>query len=54
MGSTKAGGAGRRLIVLSFIAAVLATFAAANLTLIYLLFVVGQPGSKLRTRSPQA
>ena len=47
MGSTKTGGAGRRLIWLSVIAAVLATLAAANLTLIYLLFVVGQPGSNL-------
>jgi hypothetical protein len=47
MGSTKAGRAGRRLILLSVIAAVLATLSAANLTLIYLLFVVGQPGSNL-------
>jgi hypothetical protein len=47
MGSAKTGGAGRRLIWLSVIAAVLATLAAANLTLIYLLFVLGQPGSNL-------
>jgi len=47
MGSTKAGGAGRRLILLTVITAALATLAAANLTLIYLLFVVGQPGSNL-------
>jgi len=37
----------RRLIRLSVFAAVLATVAAANLTLIYLLFVVGQPGSNI-------
>ena len=47
MGSTKTRGAGRRLILLSRIAAVLATLSAANLTLIYLLFVFGQPGSNL-------
>src|SRR5437763_553344 len=47
MGSTKRGGAGRRLVLLSVIDAVLATLSAANLTLIYLLFVVGQPGSNL-------
>jgi hypothetical protein len=41
------GHAGRRLILLSVIAAVLATLSAANLTLIYLLFVAGQPGSNL-------
>jgi len=35
------------LIRLSVFAAVLATVAAANLTLIYLLFVVGQPGSNI-------
>jgi hypothetical protein len=37
----------RRLIWLSVLDAVLATVAAANLTLIYLLYVVGQPGSNL-------
>jgi hypothetical protein len=37
----------RRLIWLSVLDAVLATAAAANLTLIYLLYVVGQPGSNL-------
>ena len=47
MGSTKTGGAGRRLILLSVSAAVLDTVAAANLTLVYLLFVAGQPGSTL-------
>jgi len=47
MGSTKRGGAGRRLVLLSVIDAVLATLSAANLTLIYLLFVVGQPGSNV-------
>jgi hypothetical protein len=47
MGSTKTGGANRPLILFSVIAAVLATLSAANLTLIYLLFVVGQPGSNL-------
>jgi hypothetical protein len=40
-----AGRAGRRLIWLSVLDAVLATVAAANLTLIYLLYVLGQPGS---------
>ena len=35
------------MIRLSVFAAVLATVAAANLTLIYLLFVVGQPGSNI-------
>src|SRR2546421_1139683 len=47
MDSIKTGGAGRRLILLSVIAALLATLSAANLTLIYLLFVVGQPGSNV-------
>ncbi len=37
----------RRLIWLSIFAAVLAIVAAANLTLIYLLYVVGQPGSNI-------
>jgi hypothetical protein len=35
------------LILFSALAAMLATVAAANLTLIYLLYVVGQPGSNL-------
>ena len=38
---------GRRLIRLSVFAAVLAIVAAANLTLIYLLYLVGQPGSNI-------
>ena len=38
---------GRRLIRLSVFAAVLATVAAANLTLIYLLYLAGQPGSNI-------
>jgi hypothetical protein len=37
----------RRLIRLSVFAAVMAIVAAANLTLIYLLYVVGQPGSNI-------
>ena len=37
----------RRLIRLSVFAAVLAIVAAANLTLIYLLYLVGQPGSNI-------
>jgi len=37
----------RRLIRLSVFAAVLATVAAANLTLIYLLYLAGQPGSNI-------
>jgi len=38
---------GRRLIRLSVFAAVVATVAAANLTLIYLLYLAGQPGSNI-------
>ena len=38
---------GRRLIRLSVFAAVLAVVAAANLTLIYLLYLAGQPGSNI-------
>jgi hypothetical protein len=52
MGSTNIGKAGSRLILLSKIAAVLTTVAAANLTLIYLLFGVGQPGSNLAGSVP--
>ena len=37
----------RRLIRLSVFAAVLAVAAAANLTLIYLLYLAGQPGSNV-------
>src|SRR5947209_3169345 len=40
-------GGARRAIRLSVLTALLATVAAANLTLIYLLYVVGQPGSNL-------
>jgi len=43
----KVGGAGRRLIVLAVLAAVLETFAAANLALAYFLVIVEQPGSNL-------
>jgi hypothetical protein len=45
MTSLMTGRAGRRLIWLSVLDAVLATIAAANLTLIYLLYVLDQPGS---------
>ncbi len=44
MRSTKVGGAGRRLIGLAVLAAVLETVAAANLTLTYLLYTVDHPG----------
>ncbi len=47
MRTTRVSGAGRRLILLAVLTAVLATVAAANLTLIYLLFTVGQAGSNL-------
>ena len=43
---------GRRLIRLSVFAAVLATVAAANLTLIYLLYLAGQPGSNIAAFVP--
>ena len=42
MRSTKVSRSGRRLIRLSVLTAVLATVAAANLTLTYLLYVTGQ------------
>src|SRR3989442_9677672 len=47
MRSTKVSRWGRRLIRLSVLTAVLATVAAANLTLPYLLYVTGQPGSNI-------
>jgi hypothetical protein len=47
MRSTKVGSAGGRLIRLAVLDAVLATAAAANLTLVYLLYTVEQPGSSL-------
>jgi len=43
----KVGGAGRRLIMLAVLAAVLEAFAAANLALAYFLVIVEQPGSNL-------
>jgi hypothetical protein len=43
MRSTKVGRAGRRLILLSKIAAVLETVAAANLTLTYILYTFEHP-----------
>jgi hypothetical protein len=45
MRSTNVRPAGRRLILLSVLVVVLTTIAAANLTLIYLLFAVDHPGS---------
>ena len=47
MRSTKVGTGGRRLIRLAVLDAVLATVAAANLTLVYLLYTVDQPGSNM-------
>ena len=47
MRSTKVSRSAGRLIRLSVLTAVLATVAAANLTLTYLLYVTGQPGSNI-------
>ena len=47
MRSAKVGSAGRRLIVLSMLAAVLETIAAANLILTYILYTVEHPGISL-------
>ena len=52
MRSTKVGSAGGRLIRLAVLDAVLATVAAANLTLVYLLYTVDQPGSNLAAFVP--
>jgi hypothetical protein len=47
MRSTKVGHGRRRLILLAVLAAVVATVAAVNVTLTYLLFLIGQPGSNI-------
>src|SRR2546428_13982756 len=47
MRSTKVSRSAGRLIRLSVLTAVLATVPAANLTLTYLLYVTGQPGSNI-------
>src|SRR2546426_10483677 len=47
MRSTKVSRSAGRLIRLSVLTAGLATVAAANLTLTYLLYVTGQPGSNI-------
>src|SRR3989442_4393819 len=52
MRSTKVSRSARRLIRLSVLTAVLATVAAANLTLTYLLYVTGQPGSNIAGFGP--
>jgi hypothetical protein len=47
MRSTKVGRGGRRLIWLSVLVVALTTIAAANLTLVYLLYAADHPGSNL-------